>query len=107
MQTHAGRLTHVTGDPGDGEELSPEVQIGRSPGLQVMVHFGHGGGPTALHEAGWFRLHAGVALDDGPLGIGIGFSCAIVAMGESKTARRNMRAAIIFAFLNSCAPAIT
>ena len=106
MQTHAGGCRHASGDPGD-DALSPAVQTGRSPGLQVMVHFGHGGGPTALQEAGWLRFHPGVAIADGPLGIGIGFSWAIVVMGESKNARNKIRADIIVAFLKSCAPAIT
>jgi hypothetical protein len=105
LQTHAGGRTHASGDPGD-DALSPEVQAGVSPGLHVMVHFGHGGGPTALQEAGWVRFHPGVALGDGRLGIGIG-AWAIVVMGESQTARNKMRAAIIVAFLKSCAPAIT
>lgn len=53
-------------------ELSPGVQIGGCPALQVTEHFSQGGGPSTLHEDGLLMSQLGV-------GVATGVSFALAA----------------------------
>lgn len=96
MQTQEGGFTQAGGDPGG--ELSPGVQVGRSPLLQVIEHFGHGGGPSTLQEEGCVRSHFGVAVGEATLGraaLEVSFSAPIADTGENRIATNKIIAAII------------
>jgi hypothetical protein len=58
--------------------LSPGVQVGGCPELQVTLQGGHGGGPSTEHEDGIVRFHAGVEVAEGTA---VGLPLALCAFG--------------------------
>jgi len=58
----------------------------------VTVHFSHGGGPSALQDAGWDKFHCAVGLAAGLLGFG--WSAAKVDSGPRQIVRDKIVASL-------------
>ncbi len=66
-------------------EFSPGMQVGIFPGLQVMLHFGQGGGPSAVQVEGCVRSQPGVGVGDETFDLLDDFGDAALAIDSGKS----------------------
>ena len=92
LQVQDGGRTHATLDP--LAELSPGMQVGDFSAGQVMLHLGHGGGPSTLHDDGLVMSHCGVGVAVGTLAALVG--AAIASDGDRTRAISRIMRTIIW-----------
>jgi hypothetical protein len=100
LQKHEGGLEQ-TAEP-FAELVSPPLQNGPCPGLQLMVHFSQGGGPSAVQVEAWFKSHDGEAAGVATVDLVDLPACADT--GKNMTANNMIIVAIIPFFQNSRVP---